>query len=78
MMDTQHLHRKGYDPGARKYYHYKIAFAPADRDENDGPLTPELADQYAKEYAAGEKAQKVGRKNRQERNRYEEHSIEKT
>lgn len=52
MMETQHLHHKGFDPNERKYYHYKISFHPDDRDENGGPLTPELADKFARKYAA--------------------------
>lgn len=50
MMETQHLHRQGRRAEERKYYHYKISFAPDDRSENGGKLTPELAAQIAKEF----------------------------
>lgn len=51
MIQTQHIHHKGFDVNERKYYHYKISFHPDDREENGGPLTPELADKYARKYA---------------------------
>lgn len=34
----------------RKYYHYKISFSEADRVENGGLLTPELAARYAEKF----------------------------
>lgn len=51
MLQTMHLHHKGFDPKERKYYHVKVAFDPADRPENGGTLTPEKADDYAADYA---------------------------
>ena len=32
MMNTLHLHHKGFDVNERKYYHYKISFHPDDRE----------------------------------------------
>lgn len=51
MMQTMAAHGKGQKENERKYYHYKISFAPDDRSENGGPLTPEYAGKYAEEYA---------------------------
>lgn len=51
MLQTMHLYRKGSDPDERKYYHTKVAFDPADRPENGGKLTPEMANDYAAIFA---------------------------
>ena len=51
MMQTMHIHHKGMDADERKYYHAKVAFDPADRPENGGKLTPEIANEYAAAYA---------------------------
>lgn len=52
MLQTMHLHGKGYDPDERKYYHAKVSFDPGDRPENGGTLTKEKAAAFAAEYAA--------------------------
>ena len=49
MMQTQHLYGKGHKEDERKYYHPKIAFAPQDRIENGGKLTPQMAFKFAQE-----------------------------
>lgn len=51
MLQTMHIHRKGYDREERKYYHVKVAFNPVDRPENGGSLTSEKANAYAAVYA---------------------------
>ena len=51
MLQTMHIHRKGYDREERKYYHVKVAFNPIDRPENGGSLTVEKANAYAAVYA---------------------------
>ncbi len=51
MLQTMHIHRKGYDREERKYYHVKVAFNPVDRPENGGSLTAEKANAYAAVYA---------------------------
>lgn len=52
MLQTMHLHHKGFDPEERKYYHAKVAFDPKDRPENGGTLNPAMANAYAAKYAA--------------------------
>lgn len=52
MLQTMHLHHKGFDPEERKYYHAKVAFDPKDRPENGGTLDPMKANDYAAKYAA--------------------------
>lgn len=51
MLQTMHIHRKGFDREERKYYHVKVAFDPTDRPENGGALTTEKANAYAAAYA---------------------------
>ncbi len=52
MLNTMHIHQKGFDSVERKYYHVKVAFNPSDRPENGGTLTPQKANDYAAAYAA--------------------------
>lgn len=51
MLRTMYIHEKGRDPEERKYYHFKLAFDPADRIEKGGTLTPDMANTLAHEYA---------------------------
>lgn len=52
MLQTMHLHGKGWERDERKYYHTKVSFDPADLPENGGNLTPAKANLYAAKYAA--------------------------
>ena len=51
MLQTMYLFGKGHDYNERKYYHAKVSFHPADRPENGGVLTADLANQFAAKYA---------------------------
>jgi len=51
MLQTMYLFGKGHDYNERKYYHAKVSFYPADRPENGGVLTADLANQFAAKYA---------------------------
>ena len=51
MMDTMRFHGKGADKEERKYYHVKTSFALEDLTENGGTLTPEKANDYARQFA---------------------------
>lgn len=51
MLQTMYLFGKGHDYNERKYYHAKVSFHPADRPENGGLLTADLANQFAAKYA---------------------------
>lgn len=51
MMDTMLFHGKGTSKDERKYYHVKTSFALEDLTENGGTLTPEKANDYARNFA---------------------------
>lgn len=52
MMQTMHMHKKGFNSRDRKYYHTVVSFHPDDRPENGGNLTKETGTDYARRYAA--------------------------